>query len=528
MDNVYSLFYTGQQNPYGIGTWDSKRRKLKNSSSQPYLTSNSKNLPHILSEQNRKNTQYSRDREDLHLPLIHTNHNYKDKLRRYKTINSSESGSSYRYDTNANRKELSNFVKDINNSIAVRLQNDNLIAQQKLNNIKNNYNEIKTLLNNKIEKLEQDQQMQFDNLKLALEKGGGLKMMGAVKNANGGNNFDLQRAEEEDMIDATRKLPRLLEEKINLLNNMKIQEKQDEKRLLSQARRKLNDELKKQKEKDEIRFKKEIDEIEQKRERIRQERKRLIEELNNDFEDSESNTIYSNSQSGPAPSPPPLMYPPQMMPQYPYQQPMFIPPPIHTNNNNGDSTSEFLKIFLLKKLFDDKPHQTVQNPPMPQFMPFGQNQYQYPPMMYQNPQQPNMMYPGQPPYNNMSGTDGCIPFIDPLEDYLEQTKSQKKTTRTKSSRGKSKKSEKTEESTTPAIKLKKSEEDKTKSKSKKEDKKKESEKKKKGKKEEEDQDDEENDEEGEEIEDDKDEEGEGGEGDEGGDEGGEEDDEEGK
>ena len=46
-------------------------------------------------------------------------------------------------------------------------------------------------------------------------------MMGAVKNANGGNNYDLRRAEEEDMLDATRKLPRLLENKMNIINNMK-------------------------------------------------------------------------------------------------------------------------------------------------------------------------------------------------------------------------------------------------------------------------------------------------------------------
>ena len=37
MDNLYSLFYTGQQNPYGPGAWDSRGRKLKHSSSQPFL-----------------------------------------------------------------------------------------------------------------------------------------------------------------------------------------------------------------------------------------------------------------------------------------------------------------------------------------------------------------------------------------------------------------------------------------------------------------------------------------------------------
>ena len=53
---------------------------------------------------------------------------------------------------------------------------DNIIGQQKLNILKNKYNEIKTLLNNMLEKMEQDQQMQLDNLKYTLYQGGRLKM----------------------------------------------------------------------------------------------------------------------------------------------------------------------------------------------------------------------------------------------------------------------------------------------------------------------------------------------------------------
>ena len=466
MDNLYSLFYQGQgqQNPYGIGTWDSKGHKLKHSSSMPFYT-NSKTLPPILSEQIRKNTQNSSSSKKIKLPIIHSRpesyHRFKKINKKYKTNSSSES--SYQYDVNQNRKELSNYVKDINNSIAVRLQNDNFLAQQKLNNIKNNYNEIKTLLNNKIEKLEQDQQMQFDNLKYALEQGGGLKMMGAVKNANGGNIYDLKRAEEEDMIDATRKLPKLLEDKINIINNMKKKEKQDEKRLLSQVRKKINEEIKKQKEKDEIRFKKEKDDIEQKRENIRRERRRLIEELqynNNEESESNPNTIYPNQniiQPGIG------MYPPQMMPQYPYPPSMYPPPPM--NNNNNDSTSEFLKIFLLKKLFDDKP-QVIQNPQpqMPQFIPYPQIQPQIPPQIqYQPPpyQQPiyqpqpqPIIYQNPPPAVNPQNvvvqqgkgqqykdivitksdtlnSDKGIPFIDPLEEYLAETKSLKSKSKSK-------------------------------------------------------------------------------------------------
>ena len=515
MDNLYSLFYTGQQNPYGIGAWDSRSRKLKHSSSQPFLNINNKTLPRILTENIRKNTQSSNNSQNIKLPLIHSRpeslHRHRKSGKRYRTRSSSHSSNDY--DVDKNRNELSNYVKDINNSIALRLQNDNFVAQQKLNNIKHNYNEIKTLLNNKIEKLEQDQQMQFDNLKYALEQGGNLKMMGAVKNANGGNNYDLRRAEEEDMIDATRKLPRLLEDKINIINNMKRKEKQDEKRLLSQVKRKVNEEIQKQKEKDEQRFKKEIDEIEQKRENIRRERRRLMEELQrNDIEESESNTMYSNQQNLPMQAMPgmvgmpgmqgmPGMYPPQMMPQYPYP-PSIYPPPMNNNNssNNNDSTSEFLKIFLLKKLFDDKPQVVQQTPQVPQFIPYPQPQmspqiqYQpqpmpqqpisYPqPIIYQNPpqvmnppnviiqqerrqpqivqQQPNVQYKDLVITKSETlNSEKGIPFIDPLEEYLEETKSRR--TKTKSSKSRSRTKTKSKSSSKKSSKHKKSKKKKTK------------------------------------------------------------------
>ena len=112
MDNINTLFYTGQQNPYGIGTWDSRGPKLKHSSSLPYYT-NSKTLPPILQEQKmRKNTQYSKDSNNIKLPIIHSRpssyHRHKN-VKKYKTNSSSES-LSYQFDANKNRKELCLFV----------------------------------------------------------------------------------------------------------------------------------------------------------------------------------------------------------------------------------------------------------------------------------------------------------------------------------------------------------------------------------------------------------------------------------
>ena len=119
--------------------------------------------------------------------------------------------------------------------------------------------------------------MQFDNLKYALEQGGGLKMMGAVKNANGGNNYNLQRAEEEDIINASRRLPKLLDEQLGKAYSSK---KYGTSHLLSKdIRRRVDDELNRQRALDDLKFKRELDEIEAKRENILQERRRMIREL---------------------------------------------------------------------------------------------------------------------------------------------------------------------------------------------------------------------------------------------------------
>ena len=422
MENIYSKFYTGHKNPFGIGTWDSNnkiRRKLNHSNSQPYFLS-----------------QDSSDSKNLILPPIASKYeNGAKKSKKYETQTSSFT-SSYKYDTKKNRKELSNYIKDINRSVASKLQNDNFIAQKRLNDLKNNYNEIKTLLNNKIEKLEQDQQMQFDNLKFALEQGGGLKMMGAVKNANGGNQYDLQRAEEEDIIDVSRRLPKLLDEQLSKTYNTK--KKYGSSRLFSKMpdiRRRVDDELNRQKALDDLKFKRELDEIEAKRENIRQERNRMLRELQNQDIDDLDDPIYLSPSPPFAPPPMYNPYNPYMMP--PPFNPYFMPP---MNNNHNDSTGELIKIFLIKKLFDDnKPQSSDKNTYPPFFYPFypgmpipygnnkGQPIINYPqPLIVQPPYAP----PYQNPYKNKdndSESQKGIPFIDPLEKYLEMVNKAKET-----------------------------------------------------------------------------------------------------
>ena len=71
--------------------------------------------------------------------------NRRKYIKQYKT-QSNNSSATFLTDTNKNRKKLPNYIKDKNYGVSTKLQNDNFISQQKLNNLKNNYNEIKILL----------------------------------------------------------------------------------------------------------------------------------------------------------------------------------------------------------------------------------------------------------------------------------------------------------------------------------------------------------------------------------------------
>lgn len=64
-----------------------------------------------------------------------------------------------------------NYVRNNKkNSITSKLKNNNLLAHKQLDEINNEYNNMKDFLNNKVSKLEEQQQMQFENLKNFLEE----------------------------------------------------------------------------------------------------------------------------------------------------------------------------------------------------------------------------------------------------------------------------------------------------------------------------------------------------------------------
>ena len=67
-------------------------------------------------------------------------------------------------------KDVSNAINNINNDLNTRLKARNEVTQNQINEIQNNYYEIKYLLNNKIDKLEKNQKKVFDFLKYSFDQ----------------------------------------------------------------------------------------------------------------------------------------------------------------------------------------------------------------------------------------------------------------------------------------------------------------------------------------------------------------------
>ena len=338
------------------------KNKLHHSNSQPYINHKSHKDNRYILSQSSINNH-----KNYILPSVGNKIKYENGGYRHthQTLDSSFN-SSYQYPTKKRLKNFSNYLRNIN----FKAKRDNYRAQKKLNHILNE----------------------------------------------------------------TKKLPSLLDYKINsALSNKKLKDELDENIRRSHFRNNLHDELYRQRALDDLKFKRDLDEIEANRENIRLKRRRMINELKNqEFDDLES-SLYL-----PPPLPPPPYYPPYIPPQYYY-------PPVY-NNNNGDSIGELVKFFLVKKLFDEskQPFIYPQYPYIPGYpYPFIYDPnfknilskmkpltYQMPPIIIQNPVQNTTNKPPTKKKDNNSNiiteSQKGIPFVDPLEKYLDMVNRLKK------------------------------------------------------------------------------------------------------
>ena len=358
------------------------KNRLNHSNSQPYIQRKSNKGHHYLLSQSSINNK------NLLLPSVGNKikkENGGGYGRAYHQSLDSSLNSSFRYSTKRSKKAFSDYIRNIN----YKAKKDNYKAKKKLN----------------------------------------------------------------DIINATKKVPSYLDYKINTaLTNRKLKDELEEKMKISRLKNRLDEELNRQRALDDLKFRRDINEIEAKRENIRLKRRHMLNELKNlDYDDLDS-PLYL--------PPPPLPPPP---PYYAFPQPQYYLPPMYTNNN-GDSIGELVKFFLVKKLFDESkqpliypqyPYQYYPGYPFPfiydpnikkqlsKIKPFS---YPVQPIIIQNPA-PNPPTKKKQSINNNIITESQkgIPFVDPLEKYLDMVNRLKKSNKDDVKKAKGKKGAKNDE-----------------------------------------------------------------------------------
>ena len=306
MENIYSNLYPNYSNNYRYNS------NLIHSNSQPLLNINGNGKKSYLNLSGQEIISNS------YLPFKYN-------------------GSSH----NLNTININPYKKN-NNKIALKLKRDNLLAHKQLNDIKDDYNNMKIFLDNKMNQIEMQQRSQIKNLR----------------------NF----FEERDMRE-------------NQYNEIKYKERQRQK-LLNGIKEQVQNEIQQQREMDEIRFRKQVDDIEKRRADIMIERSKLFEEfqeynklyrdniinrnkakeykikqLRDNFIKNNNNNYnynYNNQRY-------PIRYP----------RPIIIPPSIYVNMNspNKNSENELFKLFLLRDIMESDKKPPIRPPPPIRFIP---------------------------------------------------------------------------------------------------------------------------------------------------------------
>ena len=164
-------------------------------------------------------------------------------------------------------KDFHNYMNNVNKNIQQQLKEDNFILNEDIDKIENDFNDIKILLSQKLQNMENKQKENFEKLKNVIRKAGGRKMSKSIQNVFEGKNYDLQKAEEEYLANDIFNLPNIINKKMNEEELMNIEK---EKRLRMQIEKKMNEEFLRKREIEELKHRERLKmlEIEREKERI--------------------------------------------------------------------------------------------------------------------------------------------------------------------------------------------------------------------------------------------------------------------
>ena len=341
--------------------------------------------------------------------------------------------------------DFNNAMDNIDNNLNRKLNGKNPIIYDQLNNIENNYYEMKYMLNDKINRLEKNQKKVNDFLKYSLEQDRFQNDLNSYKfNKYIKNYRDKNLSEKEYLLNMLSKVPGLIENKIGKIYLNELEENRNQKQFLDNLKDRISLELQNQRRADYLRYKRQLNEVIQQKNHEEKEKLLLYHKIQEQKILNKMQAIKYQNQ----------LYRYQAYNNYNYNIPYYqlmqaqINNLNNNNNNNkkdslGLSMDELIKIFLFKELIGSSRMNDYQN---------MMNNYLLSPYM-----NPNINFPGNnfyPPYDNRYRRRSEDPYYRNRDrrhsryksknsEYTKTFKSEvKKTTEKKSEKKSTKKTQK--------------------------------------------------------------------------------------
>ena len=234
-------------------------------------------------------------------------------------------------------RDFSNAVNNINNNYYRKINKNNPFIYDQLTAMERNYNQMKLMLNDKINRLEHNQRKVKDFLKYSLEQDRLQNDINTYKFNNYLKNYHEKNLNEKDyLLNMLNEVPNLIEKKIGKLYQNEIEENRNQKYFLENLKQRMTLELQRQRRNDYLRYKRQLNE--------------MIELKNN--EEKEKMRLYHQIQRQK------MMYRMQAInfqnQFYRYQAynvfPLYQLMQNQNNKNNSLGLDELIKVLLFKQL----------------------------------------------------------------------------------------------------------------------------------------------------------------------------------
>ena len=134
---------------------------------------------------------------------------------------------------NPAEKEANDFIHNIPDHVALKLQADNFRVRANLAQVKDGFRNIRNVLEDKLDALQMAQKINFEKVRFIIEQGGSNKMKAGLRKLIDGEDIDINNVQ-EDVPEYVKNLPNLIDEKLRKneqqrkddLNQEKLEEQQ--------------------------------------------------------------------------------------------------------------------------------------------------------------------------------------------------------------------------------------------------------------------------------------------------------------